>query len=172
VSLEKCEEQTSFGLYQKTPGRLIAVGKHTRGTIKHFPAFAHVGITAKNPAALEAFYTKYFGFRRARVLTGGKNPIVFLKNPEGVYLELFAAEDESPIPPPEANGYRFPGLRHMAFQVDDVDAVLEEMAGDAVISLGPLALDKYAPGWRVVWVKDPEGNIVEIGQGYRDEEGI
>ena len=138
--------------------------------MKRNPAFAHVGLTGRNPAALEAFYTKYFGFKRARVLPVGQNPIVFMKNPGGMYLEIFTAEVESPVPPPEADGPRFPGLRHLAFQVDDVDAALKEMGEDARISLGPLSLDAFAPGWRVVWVRDPEGNIVEISQGYRDDE--
>lgn len=104
------------------------------------------------------------------MLPVGQNPIVFLKNSGGMYLEIFTAEVESPVPPPEADGPRFPGLRHLAFQVDDVDAALKEMGEDARISLGPLSLDAFAPGWRVVWVRDPEGNIVEISQGYRDDE--
>ena len=138
--------------------------------MKRYPAFAHVGLTGRNPAALEAFYTKYFGFRRVRVLPVGQNPIVFLKNSGGMYLEIFTAEVESPVPPPEADGPRFPGLRHLAFQVDDVDAALKEMGEDARISLGPMSLDAFSPGWRAVWIRDPEGNIIEISQGYRDDE--
>ncbi len=35
---------------------------------------------------------------------------------------------------------------------------------------GPFDFDAFIPGWRTVWVADPEGNIVEITQGYQDEE--
>ncbi len=31
-------------------------------------SFNHVGLTAKDPIALERFYSRYFGFERARVL--------------------------------------------------------------------------------------------------------
>ena len=42
--------------------------------------------------------------------------------------------------------------------------------GDAVpISLGPLSFDNFIPGWRIVWLIDPDGVIVEVSQGYRDE---
>lgn len=138
--------------------------------MSRYPVFAHVGLTGRNPAALEEFYTKYFGFRRARVLPAGHCLIVFLKNLDGMYLEIFAAEENRPGPPPENDGPRYPGLRHLAFHVDDLDAVLKAMGEDAVVTLGPLSLDEFAPGWKVVWVRDPEGNIVEISQGYRDEE--
>jgi len=45
----------------------------------------------------------------------------------------------------------------------------EAMGDDAVITLGPLDFDTFIQGWRTVWIKDPEGNIVEISQGYKDE---
>ena len=28
----------------------------------------------------------------------------------------------------------------------------------------------FIPGWRTVWLADPEGNIVEVSQGYTDQE--
>jgi glyoxylase I family protein len=38
-----------------------------------------------------------------------------------------------------------------------------------VITLGPISFDAFIPGWKTVWVKDPDGNIVEISQGYTDQ---
>ena len=52
------------------------------------------------------------------------------------------------------------GVRHIAFQVENVDAKLAEMGSDAHIALGPLDFSDFIPGWRTVWVTDPEGNIV------------
>jgi len=46
---------------------------------------------------------------------------------------------------------------------------LAELGTDANITLGPLSFDDFIPGWRTVCIKDPEGNIVEISQGYTDE---
>jgi glyoxylase I family protein len=132
--------------------------------------FAHVGITCRDPAALERFYVKHFGFERARTVPLGKGEqIVFLKS-GNVHLELFKAREDSPLYPPDKDGYGFPGLRHLAFSVPDVEAKLAELGKDATIKLGPLGFDSIIPGWRGVWVADPEGNIIELSQGYQDEQ--
>lgn len=131
--------------------------------------FAHVAMGCNDPIAIERFYTKYFGFKRARVIPVGAEQIVFIKS-GNMYLELFQTKEESPLPPPEKDGPQYPGLRHLAFKVDNVDAKLAEMGVNAKITLGPLNFDDMIPGWRTVWIADPEGNIVEISQGYIDEE--
>ena len=124
-------------------------------------AFHHMAISCKDPLKTEEFYTKHFGFRRARVLPLGDAQIVFIKAGD-VYLELFAAEGEPPAPPSSADGPAYPAWRHIGFKVDDVDAKLAEMGEDAVVTLGPLDFDDFIPGWRTVWVADPDGNIVEF----------
>jgi glyoxylase I family protein len=131
--------------------------------------FAHVSFSCKDPLAIERFYTRYFGFTRARVVPIENEQIVFLKS-GNVYLELFQAHGESPVPPYVKDGPGYPCLRHIAFQVDDVDAKLKEMGDDAKITLGPMGFDAFISGWRTVWVADPGGNIVEISQGYTDQE--
>ena len=130
--------------------------------------FSHVGLTCKDPLTIERFYTKYFGFRRARVVPLGEEQIVFIKL-DNIYLELFLAKEESPLPPPQNDGYAFAGLRHLAFEVDNVEAKLAELGDAAKIMLGPADFSDFIPGWKGVWVSDPEGNIVEISQGYVDE---
>ncbi len=129
----------------------------------------HVALSCKDPLEIERFYTQYFGFNRARVIPiGGGEQIVFIKN-GSFYLEIFRSSGDSPLPPPEKDGYTFQGIRHFAFQVDNVDASLAKMGSHAHISLGPLSFDDFIPGWRTVWVADPEGNIVEISQGFVDQ---
>jgi glyoxylase I family protein len=132
-------------------------------------AFSHIGLTCKDPVAVERWYTKYFGFQRARVIPLGDWELVFIKS-GNMYLELFKTGETSPLPLPDKDGYQFPGFRHIAFQVDDVDAKLAEMGSDARITQGPMDFDAFIPGWRTVWVADPEGNIVEISQGYQDQD--
>jgi glyoxylase I family protein len=53
--------------------------------------------------------------------------------------------------------------------VDDLDAKLAEMGAEARITLGPLDMGQFIPGMRSVWLADPEGNTVELNQGYQDE---
>ena len=131
--------------------------------------FSHIALSCHDPLATERFYAKHFGFKRARVVPLGEQQIVFLKSGP-VYLELFQSEGEPAVPAPVADGPHCPDVRHIAFQVDDVDAKVAEMGADARITLGPLSFDDFIPGWRTVWVSDPDGNIVEISQGYTDQE--
>jgi glyoxylase I family protein len=132
-------------------------------------AFHHIALNCHDPGALERFYSDHFGFRRARVVDLGESRIVFLKSPL-VYLELFAAGPAAGPPAPEKDGPSYPGIRHLAFKVDDVDAKLAAMGDDARITLGPMSFDDFIPGWRSAWLADPEGNIVEISQGFIDQE--
>ena len=88
----------------------------------------------------------------------------------GVYLELFHSNAQRPAPKVEADGPGYSGFRPFAFRVDDLDAVLGQLGSDAHITLGPLDMSEFIPGMRAVWVADPEGNIVELNQGYVDEE--
>lgn len=131
--------------------------------------YHHIAISCRDPIATERFYTGHFGFRRTRVIPLGEVQIVFLRAGD-VYLELFQAEGDAPSMAGVADGPHFPGWRHIAFRVDNVDAKLAEMGADAQITLGPLDFDAFIPGWRTVWIADPDGNIVEISQGYVDQE--
>jgi glyoxylase I family protein len=117
---------------------------------------------------VEKFYTKHFGFTRGRVIPLGDSQLVFIKS-GNVYLELFKTEDDGPKP--DKDGSAGQGVvRHIAFQVDNVDAKLAEMGDDAKITLGPLDFGDFIPGWRTVWLSDPAGNIVEVSQGYVDQD--
>lgn len=138
------------------------------GAMSRVPtAVHHLGIAAKNPATVEEWYTRHFGFERVRVFIPGPDQIVYLKR-DDIYLELFRATEASPAPLPTGAGPMYPGWRHLAFKVADVEAKLAEMGGDARITQGPDDYSAFIPGWKTAWVADPEGNIVEISQGYAD----
>jgi glyoxylase I family protein len=131
--------------------------------------FSHIGVSCSDISATEKYYTKHFGFKRARSIPlGNDNYILFIKSGT-IYLELFKADRERPIQPPDKDGQSYSGWRHIAFQVDDIEEKLKEMGSEAIISLGPLDFSSFIPNWKTVWVKDPDSNIIEISQGYVDE---
>lgn len=131
--------------------------------------FSHIALTSEDPFRIEEWYIKNFNFKRARLIPlGDDNQIIFIKNAQNFYIEIFRTEENSPINPPENDGYHFKGFRHIAFQVDDIDLALKGIK-DYQVSLGPISFDDFIPGWRTVWIKDPDGNIVEVSQGYKDE---
>ena len=128
-----------------------------------------MGVVAPDPIALERFYTAHFGFERTRVYAPGPEQVVMIRN-GGFYLEIFKAESVSPVPPPTEAGPTYPSWRHLCFSVPDLDAKIAEMGDDAKLTLGPLDMGEFIPGMKVAWLADPAGNIVELNQGYVDEE--
>ena len=133
------------------------------------PSLHHISLTCDDPIAVERFYTKHFGFRRARVapVAGGKQ-IVFLRG-AGTLLELFSADCPNPLKPAQDQGYTWSGVRNFSFEVDDVNHKIEEIGWD-LVTFGPVAFDQFVPGWRSAWLRDPAGNIIQITHGYTDQE--
>ena len=131
--------------------------------------FLHVALNCKDPIAIERFYTQHFGFKRARVYDPGSTQVVVIKA-GNLALELFAAVGEAPTWPAGKAGPEYQGLRHLAFLVDDLDAKLAELGASVRVDLGPVDMGQYIQGMRVAWVADPEGNILELSQGYVDED--
>ena len=131
-------------------------------------ALHHIGMSCTDPIALERWYTKHFGFTRGRVYAPGEGQVVMIQA-GGVYLELFSSTEERPTPKVEGAGPDYSGFRHLAFLVADLDEKLAEMGDEARITLGPLDMSQFIEGMRVAWIADPEGNIVELNQGYIDE---
>ena len=127
-----------------------------------------MGLTCKDPLAIEKFYTDHFAFKRARVYAPGPEQVVMIRY-GNVCLELFKAKQDAPVPLPKESGPEYPGWRHICFQVDNLEAKLREMGSAARLTLGPLDMGGFVPGMKVCWLSDPEGNIVELNQGYVDE---
>lgn len=61
-----------------------------------------------------------------------------------------------------------PGIAHIAFEVDNVEATLKEIIIAGGSSVGELVTAPYPDGMEAVFVyaKDPEGNIIEL-QSWR-----
>jgi glyoxylase I family protein len=134
------------------------------------PSLNHISLTCDDPIAVERFYTKHFGFRRARVVDMGQGvQIVFLRG-AGTVLELFRADEPKPVAQATGDGYHWSGVRNISFEVDDVDRKIEEMGSDAVVTFGPRGFDDFIPGWRSAWLRDPTGNIFQITKGYTDQD--
>lgn len=129
--------------------------------------FSHVALNCADIEAGIEFYTSHFGFDIGRRLPIGEGrEIVFLRRGD-VQLELFPVE--GPVVGTAADGPATAGtLRHIAFQVDSVDALVAAMGEAAVVTLGPLDFDAFIKGWRTAWLRDPNGHTVEISQGYID----
>jgi glyoxylase I family protein len=134
------------------------------------PSLHHISLTSDDPIAVERFYTKHFGFRRARVVDMGQGAqIVFLRG-AGTLLELFRADEPKPVAQATGDGYHWSGVRNFSFEVDDVERKIAQMGPDANVTSGPTSFEAVVPGWRSAWLRDPAGNIIQITTGYTDQD--
>jgi catechol 2,3-dioxygenase-like lactoylglutathione lyase family enzyme len=114
------------------------------------------------------FYTELFGFevqRRMEVPDRPADRLLRLEAPlgmtavylakEGVVLELLHF-DRPGNPPARARPVNEPGLTHMSFCVDDVEATAAR-----AVSLGGQALPETDIG-AAMFIRDPDGQLIEL----------
>jgi catechol 2,3-dioxygenase-like lactoylglutathione lyase family enzyme len=135
----------------------------------------HVGVVVDDLEAAVAFFVD-LGLERGgtgtvegewvdRVvgLEGVRSELVFMEAPDGnTRLELVkfhAPSDDGGAPPEAANR---PGIRHLAFTVDDLETVLDRLRSKGLDMVGEV--QDYEDIFRLCYVRGPEGIIVELAQ--------
>jgi glyoxylase I family protein len=131
-------------------------------------AFNHIAFNCWDIAAQEAFYTKHFGFKRSRTFNRGKPDEFFMLKLGSVRLELFSSNREKSAA--MQGGEQLIGFRHLALDVAKLEPIVEALQADGIEPEPIRELDHVTPGLRILFFRDPEGNIIELMEGYRDEE--
>ena len=138
----------------------------------------HTGITVSNLERSVQFWQNVLGFEfshaahqkgeLAQEITGVEGAeirLAVLKTPGGHKIELL----EYLAPPDRKHADVRPcdvGHVHVALLVDDLDAILEKIAGSGWRAAGKPQTLKMGPnaGKRVVYVRDPDGTTIEFMQ--------
>ncbi|GAA6137734.1 VOC family protein [Arenicella sp. 4NH20-0111] len=123
-----------------------------------FKSINHVAIICSDYDRSKHFYTTVLGleiiaenYRKER-----KSYKLDLKLPEGGQIELFSFSDAPPRPSyPEALG-----LRHLAFNVERVEHVIEYLNSNG-IQTEPIRVDEYT-GRKFTFFSDPDGLPLEL----------
>ncbi|BDZ45961.1 VOC family protein [Naasia aerilata] len=118
----------------------------------------HIALIGTDYARSKAFYTEVLGFTlRSEVYRAERDSWMGDFDLNGEYvLELFSF----PNPPKRSTGPESTGLRHLAFQVDDVAAGLAELAEKGV-RCEELRIDPHT-GKRMAFFFDPDGQPLEL----------
>lgn len=135
----------------------------------------HVGIVVDDLAAATAFFAELGlelqgegtveGAWADRIvgLHGVRSDIAMMQTPDGhgrVELSKFHA------PSHQGGGRRepanAPGIRHLAFEVDDIDALVTGLRARGAELVGKL--ERYGDSFRLCYVRGPEGIIVELAE--------
>jgi len=131
-------------------------------------AFNHIALNCWDLFAQEAFYTKHFGFKRSRTFHRGEPNEFFMLKLGSVRLELFPTDRNKTAA--MQGGEQPIGFKHLAFDVPNLEPILDGLRADGIEPDPIIELPHLAPGFRIVFFRDPEGNILELMEGYRDEE--
>lgn len=123
----------------------------------------HIAVNTLDIEESAAFYQTMFGFQEESRADMGDCVLVYLKICEGSYLELFdlkgscekgtAAEAQQ-------------GLRHIAFDVEDIEAwnaALKEKHADFAMELCEMA----PIGKKGLLIRDPNGAVIELCEDMR-----
>lgn len=126
----------------------------------------HVAVSVRDLERAKAWFAAALGLRPVREfeLPSGAR-IAQVRNDAGAGVELIAVDDPAEglhdATPAEAMGRL--GYGHVAFLVEDVDALVEELAAAGTRVASPP--EDIANGTRrMAFVHDPDGNLVELVQ--------
>jgi catechol 2,3-dioxygenase-like lactoylglutathione lyase family enzyme len=120
--------------------------------------FAELGLELQGEAPVEGRVVE-----RVVGLEGLRTQVAFMQTPDGqAQLELIkflAPVYEGQTRHEPANA---PGIRHLAFAVDDVDGVLAKLRARGAELVGELEL--YEDRYRICYVRGPAGIIIELAE--------
>jgi catechol 2,3-dioxygenase-like lactoylglutathione lyase family enzyme len=137
--------------------------------------FDHVGITVADLDTASAFFVQLGLEVEGRTFLEGEfldtvigipdahTEIVVLRAPDGgagVELASFLRPDHEPGSPTAVATEL--GLRSVAFEVDDLQAIVERLAKDGYGLVG--GVGEYEHAWRMASVRGPEGIIVSLAE--------
>ena len=120
----------------------------------------HVSLNVKDIRASTEFYGKVLGFRQMETVPFDGFSLVYFQIPGGGRLELFDYGGKNPAAQRDDTEA---GLRHLAFEVDDVDEAARRLPAAGVkITLPPTDLPTL--GSRATLFLDPNGVTLEYCQ--------
>src|SRR4051794_20952930 len=137
--------------------------------------FDHVGITVADLDAAIAFFVGLGLEVEGRMFMQGefvdtvigiqdsRSEMATLRLPDGgtaLELSSFIKPDHKPGSPAAMSTEL--GLRNVAFQVDDLQAIVDKLSDDGFGLVG--GIGEYENTWRMAYVRGPEGIIVALAE--------
>ena len=118
----------------------------------------HIAIICSDYERSKKFYTETLGFAiQAETYRAARDSWKLDLSLNGQYLvELFSF----PSPPPRVSAPEARGLRHLAFEVDDVEKAAAVLRDEGVVT-EPVRIDELT-GKRFTFFTDPDGLPLEL----------
>jgi catechol 2,3-dioxygenase-like lactoylglutathione lyase family enzyme len=120
--------------------------------------FVELGLVVQGEATVEGAWVD-----RIVGLEGVRSDIVMMETPDGNgRLELTRFHSPSSQHGDRHAPANAPGIRHVSFAVDDIDAVVAGLRARGAELVGELV--QYEDVYRLCYVRGPEGIIVELAE--------
>jgi len=118
----------------------------------------HVAVICSDYARSKRFYVDVLGLEVVREVHRRDRDSykLDLALPDGTQVELFSF----PSPPPRPSYPEACGLRHLAFEVRDLDAAVRDLESGGV-AVEPVRVDEHT-GRRFTFFADPDGLPLEL----------
>jgi glyoxylase I family protein len=118
----------------------------------------HIAIICSDYELSKHFYTQILGFKilQENYRAERKSYKLDLEVGNLYQIELFSF----PAPTPRPSRPEAAGLRHLAFEVDNIDAAIIAIVADGVI-VEPIRVDEFT-GKRFTFFQDPDGLPIEF----------
>jgi catechol 2,3-dioxygenase-like lactoylglutathione lyase family enzyme len=140
--------------------------------IKHVD---HVGITVNDLAGAKIFFVD-LGFAvmgettvegewvgRIIGLKDVKSDVVMLQAPDGqVCIELSKFHQPEAVSNAQPEAINTIGIRHLAFQVEDLDDIMEALGKKGRKLVGEI--ETYQNSWKLCYIHGPENIIIELAE--------
>jgi len=129
-------------------------------------AIQHIALNCRDIKAQEQFYTKHFGFRRSRVFNADTPNEFIMLRLGSTCLELFSAKNDEGDHMGEE---QLVGFKHLAFEVPDLENAIAKLQSDGIQTDEIIDCASVVEGLRICFFNDPDGNRLELMQGYKDQ---
>lgn len=118
----------------------------------------HIAIICSDYVVSKKFYTEVLGFEIIReVYRADRNSYKLDLSVNGIYtIELFSF----PSTPPRLSRPEATGLRHLAFEVSNLDELVKRMQ-ELNVSIEPIRVDEYT-NKRFCFIADPDALPIEF----------
>ena len=114
-----------------------------------------LGLPARDPVALKAWYVNVLSAKLVYA-DGGTPPAFFVQLPGGVMIEIYQADSSLG----ETGDNKLGGWRHVALRVASIEAAKTDLEKRGVQF--PEPVKPAGGGGRVLFFKDPEGNLLHL----------
>lgn len=129
-------------------------------------AIQHIALNCRDLRAQEQFYTRHFGFQRARVFNAGTPDEFIMLRLGTTCLELFQAGAGHAS---DKGGEQPVGLKHLAFTVPSVEEAVRKLNADGIGTDPIIDCSSIVKGMKVCFFNDRDGNRLELMEGYQDQ---